>query len=551
MKNRPATINPAKTATLLLSIILAGCSSGSSNPAPTTPTPIPTPPPSGRYLFYQAGANGPLMAVDSVNPSNPQQITPAPIGVDAIGHANFDAATATVSDLHTRTIIYAEGGKLWRVSAFKADGLVKTQVSSETTATNICKTITATDLVNHNNAAYLYELAGPDAICATANDNLWRMVRVGMNSNIAPFNAKQPLTSLDEALHGAHQGWLVAEDKSLKYYSADFSISKPVKDRNNADVRYEQSISSYGPINILQEILRIDGIIGTYTVPDNKDGGNLWVPRASVETSYADNHTLRENGYLYFADHVLNTDTRRKIMLIMRNKLFVDNPGSEALINIEPFDIDNDQLTLKRTTNKLHLAVYLKNSNQTQIASLPKTGGDITRLTGGAVSGNPSSFIAKNDRLYYSLNQGTAYLTDGTNENYTTQNPPTPNLSNGAFTSTTSAWLGAIQPNHYIVGNTVQAETVFLAERFDATNGFAGGSLTRYDAATGVKGLLMGTIPVGIKEIQIEGNRTITLANGLRNDGHKDIFFVDIDSTASLIQITDDATDEIIIDAYH
>jgi hypothetical protein len=497
------------------------------------------------------------MAVDPAAPTaSPQQVSSGPISskaLNAIGHGVFDAIANTVSDLHTRTIIYAQDNKLWKVSAFKAGGLAITQLSSEAEANSICQTITATDLSNHDNAAYVYELAGTDGDCNQTSDNLWRMVRIGMDSSTAPFSAKQPITSIDNSISGAHKGWLVDEGKTLKFFSADFSSSKNVLDTNGQPVSYTISMDYYGPINILQEVLRLDGAIGTYTVEDDEGNGNIWKPRASVITNYADSHIIADSSYLYFADPEPGNQNN---MIIYRDKLTDDAIATTALTRLNNFDAENDQLILKTTSNKLILAWHQQSTNITLVAAMDKATGElsgVTKLTGAEVnSSNIRSLITNGDKLYYSFALSAAYLTDGTNENYTTDNPPTPNLSSGNFTNSTSAWIGALQSNQSFIGNSPQPETLFLAEGFiDSTNGFSGGSLTRYDAATAAKGNVLGNIPAGIKEVQIEGNRAITLSNGLRSDDHNDIFFVDVDTANSLTRITDDATDEIIIDAYH
>lgn len=492
------------------------------------------------------------MAVDPASPNAlPQQVSSGPISskaLIAIGHGTYNSTANTASDLHTRTIMYAQNGKLWKVSTFKADALTITQVSSEMEANNVCQTAVATDFDNHDNAAYVYELAGADNSCGTTGDNLWRMVRVGMNSSTTPFSARQPVTSIDKSTTGAHIGWLVDENKTLKSYSADFSSSKNVLDTNGQPVSYTTAMAYYGPINISQEILRLDGAIGTYTVDSN-----TWKTRASITTTYTDSHLIRDSSYLYFADP---EPANQNNMIIYRDKL-TDDTLTTALAKLNNFDAVNDQLTLRTTSNKLILAWHQQSTNKTWVIAMDKATGElsgVTTLTGNVINnGNIRSLITNSDRLYYSFDLGATYLTDSTNENYTTTNPPTPNLSSGNFTSTTSAWIGALQSNQNFIGNTPQPQTLFLAENFiGSTNGFSGGALTRYDAATATKGNVLGNIPAGIKEIQIEGNRTVTLANGTRiDDGTNEIFFVDVDTPGSLTRVTTDNTNDIIIDAYH
>lgn len=544
MNSKHHGTTPYPAAFMLMAVtLLAACGGGGGS----------SPPPTGNYLFYQAGTDGPLMAVDPVNPDNPQQVSTGAISskaIAAIGDGTFNANLNTVSNLHTRTIIYAQGGKLWKVSARKADGLVPTQISSEAAATDVCRSQTANDLKNHDNAAYVYELAGIDRDCNTTGDNSWHMVRVGTNNSTAPFSAKQPLTSIDNPANGTHEGWLVSEKVSnvatLKFYNADFSKGQGV---TGAPSGYT-SIMYYGPINISQELLRIDGAIGTYT---HSDEDNIWKTRATVTTNYPDSHFVRDSSYLYYADYV-NPRAATPIMSIYRDRVIDDDSDTDRLydIDIAGFDTAQHELTLKTTSARVIAAIHLKNDNKTRVVAIEP--GSITAppsLTGGLVSGNIRSLLTSGDRLYYSFDQDTAYLTDGTTETYTQDNPPTPNLSGrDNFTSGSSAWLGARQPNQFRIGNTLQPQTVFLTTGFNAATGFAGGLIIQYDAATATQGSVLGTIPDGIKEIHIEGNQSITLAKGLRGDGGVDIFFVDLDTPNSLKRVTSGATNNIIIDAF-
>lgn len=536
MNSKRHGTTPYPAAFMLMAVTLLAACSGGGGSTPPPPTP-PPPTPTGSYLFYQAGTDGLLMAVDPVNPENPLQVAAAPVkssAIAAIGDGTFIASANAVDDLHTRTIIYAQGGMLWRVSALKANGLAITQVSSESAATNICRTQTASNLKNHDDAAYVYELAGADDDCNTAGDNLWRMVRVGTNSSTAPFNAKQPLTSIDESTTGAHKGWLVDEKPLLKFCNANFSSCQSV-----INAPSYASIMYYGPINISQELLRLEDAIGTYTVETN-----AWKTRATVTTNYPDTHFVRDNGYLYYADYAAST------MSIYRDRV-VDDSATEQLSGTPGFDPAQHELTLKKTSNRVIAAIHLKGSNQSQVVAIDPANKTTSSLTGGGVPGNIRSLLTSGDRLYYSFDQETAYLTDGTTETYTEDNPPTPNLSSrDSFTSSSSAWLGARQPRQFRIGNTLQPQTVFLTTGFNAATGFAGGSIIQYDAVTAAKGSVLGAIPAGIKEVHIEGNQSITLAKGLRDDGGSDIFFVDLDTPNSLRRITSDTTGDIIIDTY-
>ena len=154
---------------IVLSLFLAACgggggSGGGGNPTVTPPiTPPPTPPsgagiPETRLFF----AGGSVLAVDPKNPSEkPVIVDPAATsGEVGLFDGKWNAAQKTLTDAHFRTIIYAnsDNGKLFKVSALKADSLTPAQVSNETGAVTTCGAGSVPDFADHNNSVYLYLL---------------------------------------------------------------------------------------------------------------------------------------------------------------------------------------------------------------------------------------------------------------------------------------------------------------------------------------------------------------------------------------------------------
>ena len=152
---------------------------------------------SGRYLFMRDFATFPVSTVKAIDPANAGATPPivsntasAPIIILTSG---WDGATAAYANTTATSLMYASGGKLWRVSAEKSSGVPGSasnppvQVSSEAGATNVCG-IEQIERATTGTTKLVYVLAGPDNDCfiPADADNVTKIVSVLDNTTTPP-----------------------------------------------------------------------------------------------------------------------------------------------------------------------------------------------------------------------------------------------------------------------------------------------------------------------------------------------------------------------------
>jgi hypothetical protein len=143
----------------------------------------------GRYVFMRDFATFPVSTVKAIDPANagatPPIVSSTALAPIVILTSGWDGATATYANTTATSLMYASGGKLWRVQAAKSSGVPGTasnppvQVSSEAGATNVCGT-EQIERATTGTTKLVYVLAGPDNDCAIPNDadNVTKIVSV-------------------------------------------------------------------------------------------------------------------------------------------------------------------------------------------------------------------------------------------------------------------------------------------------------------------------------------------------------------------------------------
>jgi hypothetical protein len=197
----------------------------------------------GTYLLYTSGSagNGNLFAIDPDNPTTPIPIEtggdivgcgdatePDPCG---FGSGDYNSNTNILSDHELNGIVYAKtDGKFYKLSNRKSDGLTPVQISNEAHADQVCNidifdiVYTAEDLSDFNQSQLVYQLPGSDGECSTRNDNIWKMIRVGMSASDSPITATQPLIMLRNLDNdGSLSGWLVNDAGNIRRCDENFS----------------------------------------------------------------------------------------------------------------------------------------------------------------------------------------------------------------------------------------------------------------------------------------------------------------------------------------
>jgi hypothetical protein len=152
---------------------------------------------SGQYVFMRDFATFPVSTVKAIDPANagapPPIVSNAASAPIIILTSGWDGATATYANTTATSLMYASGGKLWRVSTAKSSGVPGSasnppvQVSSEAGATNVC----GTEQIEHattGTTKLVYVLAGPDNDCAIPADadNVTKIVSVLDNATTPP-----------------------------------------------------------------------------------------------------------------------------------------------------------------------------------------------------------------------------------------------------------------------------------------------------------------------------------------------------------------------------
>lgn len=238
-------------ATLLISLtVYAGATvfAGSNNPAKdggksakTSPMgeglQSPLQPPT--LKFFQ----GSLKAVDPLNPAatpivvdadtSPSQFSTTAI---AIGPGEYNPSTGVVSIGGVARVFYSRtDGTLWQVGTNRlaaAGGIrapVPQKVSSESEATELCRSHFNSVFNGVTNTRVAYEIPGADGMCFTHGDNEWRLVNLAMNGSQPPQDFPgEAIVPLTNPLNGAYAGWLALQGRMLTRVSPDLSTVTPL-----------------------------------------------------------------------------------------------------------------------------------------------------------------------------------------------------------------------------------------------------------------------------------------------------------------------------------
>lgn len=147
------------------------------------------------YQFTWAD-DGPLLAIDPANPT----ATPITVANNVVWaekakvSATYDAATQTANNVRWESLIYASGGKLFKINMQKSAGVPGSaanppvQVSNETGATKVCDINPIVSPVGPGRVTY--RLPGANGFCFQAalpgNDDVQKMISLSATATDAP-----------------------------------------------------------------------------------------------------------------------------------------------------------------------------------------------------------------------------------------------------------------------------------------------------------------------------------------------------------------------------
>lgn len=496
-------------ALLVIALLLAGCNGGKGAAAPASggggggagggndnsggdAAPEPT------YLFFDGG----LTAVDPSNPASPITLETGPVTGARTALSGRQDTPTRVSGLYVRSVIYGRGGKLWQVNALTTATPSPLQVSNETAATLICSASVSDDLADHAHTAYVYELGGADNQCATAGDNLWKMIRLGMSETAAPLAAVKPVIDLGSDVTGAVTGWLGVSGGALYKYDADFALPRLL-------TSYNSQVLLLVAVTNQRVIIRVDDDLYMY---DDALGA---LPSSLHHFSNAAAGAFQSDGsFLYFADG----GSIYKLAL---------SGGAAAGLVVTENNVSSAGLTLALTEGYVIYSWRNAVTAVTTLNRLAKTGGGAQPIFSG-IEGVRVMTAA--DLIYYTVGSTTSLTSYVMRENGTTLAQYDDALWWGQSLSSTVDTAEMTRPNK-----------IFLMEGYTDNNSFfANGTISAYVAATHVRSAVLGGIPANITDILFSGigDAVMGLGTTTGNPAGTDIFIADANVDGSLVRVT-------------
>jgi len=174
----------------------------------------------GPFLFF----TGSLEAVNAASPgSAPTVVEAGPVAAATSAlDGDFDPVTGVINNLRSGPVMYAAGGKLFKVSA--SAPLTATRFTNMTTANEICQSLDVTDFSNKDLSQWVFSMPASNT-CATATSFNWVMVKPNMAVTDPPITlpaGMAPLAEVNDKLTGAITGWLVTNSGALGSTDANF-----------------------------------------------------------------------------------------------------------------------------------------------------------------------------------------------------------------------------------------------------------------------------------------------------------------------------------------
>ncbi|HZX48586.1 MAG TPA: hypothetical protein VFF47_05150, partial [Nitrospirota bacterium] len=455
------------------------------------------------YLFYIAestsnpSAGSGLYAVDPDNPgAQPYTIEASGIeehSVSNVFYGNVDFINQVVSGAHgNHAVMYAKQGKIYRVDGLKGGSLVPYQISNEAGITSVCDTRIGQDFSDLNSSQYLYSQPGPDGNCWT-DDDLWRMVRLGMSAVDTPIPAKEPVDIGWNQSNGSIIGWLVKDGGSLKRCDKNFASCTTV-------INFTNSAEEIGwsPLGLIP--LAIDNKLYVYNFSNGTLSGALY--------TFSDPYP----GWGEYDLSAFYIKDNEKIL-----RLDWGNYSITQLVDEGAF---NDIYDLRVTRNRIIYSV----GNQS-LKSIPKTGGSPIILAQVVTPGTyiDISDISYNGHVYYEIIGVAGHIKDDGTGKDEVQN---------------AQWIGGVYPTDFSFDNMEGRDKVIRAE-CSLYSGCGNGTIRAFDASTYSNPLIMGTLPGDISSVWFGGYGSHLLVEGWPSAGSiSDVLYLNTGTANSLRRIT-------------
>jgi len=456
------------------------------------------------YNFY-SDKNGGLYAVDSSSPTSPQTVDTgvASDSTATIAYGSYDSTTKVITGGHDHYVVYAKGGKIYRVNAVKGQSLTPAQVSSETGAATVCDTDPDSDLMNVDNSIYFYKLPGTDGNCNTSDD-VEKMVTVGMSASTSPVTITPKKLIRYTTIFDANRsivGFLVTDSGVLKKCNLNLSTCSDLK----TGVSNVSNIGNYPAQS--KTYLEIDNGLYVYDAGANTLSSSLYTFTGTSINGNADSSAF------YFAD-----DT--KILKLPHNS------SSVTTLITETSSINNYRFT----DNSLVYEV-----SQT-LKAVPKTGGAATTLA--SVSGAYDQID-----VWYSRLPGNHVYYDKTVSGVPSAGHILDDGTGGSEVGNAN-WIGMS------LSTTVSLSTghsIAKIVRVDGctSTGCGGGTLKSFEASTYSGEIILGQLPTDVSSFWRFGYGSNLIGAGYSIDySLSDIFYLNVDTANSLVRITNTTVGE-------
>lgn len=512
---------------------------------------------SGRYVFMRDFATFPVSTVKAIDPANagatPPIVSSTALTPIVILTSGWDGATATYANTTATSLMYASGGRIWRVAAARGSdvpgsaGNPPMQVSSETGATNVCGT-EQIERAATGTTKLVYVLAGPDNDCAIPNDadNVTKIVSVLDSATTPPTTLPAGLVYVGPG-HGP--GYVVdmstgnatgiflldvVNALTLKFMNLNtgviatiqanmghvFTLAQDTSDRVfllgglNHNQLYIYTIST----NSL--ILLVNGASELVTGRPLSDGTNLYLAEQATGTLYQ----VPQNA----------TGPSNVVTLL---------PGVGFPIG-DPFQ---QPVGVVVTTNYIFLQTYVPCSGACTPPNLdadfsglyrvPKAGGAATPIITHAAGAGIFDVRAVSNLVYYNHKRSaTVPAASAIREDGTSVFTTSATICPGGC----GHWSADIELSHsFRTGSRALSKRVLLVFAGPTQNG---GTLFAFDALTGIQGANLGVVPATNPAVTaLFGSSFIDstlLMTGVQNGtGNNLLFFADTLVPGSLTQV--------------
>jgi hypothetical protein len=483
-------------------------------------------------FFLDNGFAGMTTALFMVDPSSPGS-TPVRVdssletsSVNSVETGAYDPVNLRLTGVHQHSIVYAKGGRIYRVSAEVGGNRTPVQVSGETGATALCGTGVYADYADPSDSFYLYKLPGPTPGCFDG-DEVRRAVRLGDSSSVAPvtITGKQVVDTLMNMATGAIQGWLVEEGNLLRRCDVSFSSCVTVQS-------FSARVIVLGTFPSGTMALILDNDVRLYNPSTGSLSASVYTLQ-HVTQLFNFVETAAAGGFIYFTDG--------------GNVLRLSGTGAVTILSADT-DPDVSIESLSLTTNKV---VFKKGTFGTQnpevgLYAVPKTGGNALYLDNLSLYPYDVIYTGGNN-IYY--NKGVDQFLSPTVSAYRVTED---NAARVVFDN--AVWLGQTLSDSVTLNpgaeGSVFVDRLILVERNPSATDFENAVVRSVVAATFGTPLTLGTL----QKDPAAGDQGVLYFNSPLSFGTKalglgilqnsnslfqaDLFFLDAATGNSLLRIT-------------